>query len=385
MSTFHENLSVVRRPIENARGLANEHYTHQTLFREENTALLMNQWAGIGVGSDVPHNGDTIPLEFCGIPLLIIRDHTGVVRVFQNVCRHRGMILINQPGNIEGVIRCQYHSWCYATDGRLVSTPHVGGPGDNTHHAIDKSKLGLIEVPTYIWNDVIFVNISESAVPFETHHHELLERWSEFKGPVYHGGHDSRFQLQLKANWKLVVENYCESYHLPWIHPNLNTYSRLEDHYHIESPGKFSGQGTHVYRQIRDEDGSVFPDFPNLSEKWTTAGEYITFFPNVMVGVQRDHLFVILLNPVDVNCTREDIHLYYATDDTSETLRKKNTQQWRSVFLEDVSAVEGMQLGRSAPGFDGGRFSPAMDGPTHLFHDWVAQQLQTHHTSIDTP
>ena len=64
-------------------------------------------------------------------------------------------------------------------------------------------------------------------------------RWAEFDRPLYHAGEDSSFKLNLETNWKLAVENYCESYHLPWIHPALNSYSRLEDHYNILSVGHY--------------------------------------------------------------------------------------------------------------------------------------------------
>lgn len=263
----------------------------------------------------------------------------------------------------------------------MVSTPHVGGPGQNTHEAIKREDLGLNEVKSYVWNDVVFINLSGKADPFEVVHGDLLKRWAEFDVPVYHGGKDSIIRFDLKTNWKLIVENYCESYHLPWVHPGLNSYSRLEDHYHIEEPGKFSGQGTFVYRQINDDDGSVFPDFPNLSEKWDTAGEYLTFLPNVMVGVQRDHIFAIILDPLDVDRTTETAHLYYASPDVSPSLRAKNAEQWRVVFEEDIMAVEGMQRGRHSTDFDGGRFSPVMDGPTHLFHDWVASKIEARRTA----
>ena len=376
MSFQSTDLSVVRRPVESANGLPNAHYTDAKVFEEEKQAVLCDGWSGIAVASDVPDIGDAKPIDFLDMPLLLVRDRQGLVRVFQNICRHRGMILVKEPRKIEGAIRCPYHSWCYSTDGRLVSTPHVGGPGQNAHAAIDKNLLGLIEVPSFIWCDVVFVNISGTAAPFEEYHSKLLDRWREFDVPVYHGGPDSILRFDLKTNWKLAVENYCESYHLPWVHPGLNSYSRLEDHYHIEEPGAFSGQGTHVYRQLTGEDGTKFPDFPNLSSKWDTAGEYLTFLPNVMVGVQRDHIFVILLDPVAVDRTIETAHIYYATPDVDPELRKQNAEQWYTVFEEDIMAVEGMQRGRHAPGFDGGRFSPAMDGPTHLFHDWVASRLE---------
>ena len=91
-----------------------------------------------------------------------------------------------------------------------------------------------------------------------------ISRWSEFNQKQYHGGRDSKFKLKLKCNWKLAVENYCESYHLPWVHPDLNSYSRLQDHYNIENPGFYSGQWTLPYKQIEGPK-TKFPNFKNLS------------------------------------------------------------------------------------------------------------------------
>ena len=378
MSQPATDLSEVRRPIDRANGLPNEHYVDEGVFEEEKHALLTHQWAGLAVGADVPEPGDALPLTFLGMPLLLIRDKQGQIRVFQNTCRHRGMILVDAPRKIEGAIRCPYHSWCYATDGRLVSTPHVGGPGQNTHEGIDRDLLGLIEVRSHVWRDVVWVNISGDAPEFGDAMSDLLARWAEFEKPLYHGGADSRFQLHVNCNWKLAVENYCESYHLPWVHPGLNSYSRLEDHYHIEEPGAYSGQGTLVYRQIATEDGVSFADFDGLTSKWDTAAEYIAAFPNVLLGVHRDHAFAIILVPDGPGRTTEHVHLYYSNPETNPALRQQNAEQWKTVFEEDIFVVEGMQRGRRAPGFDGGRFSPAMDGPTHLFHDWVAGQVQTH-------
>ena len=366
------DLSPVLQPVARARGLPNAHYTDPDVFAEEREALWFSTWAGIGVASDVPEPGDARPVELLGVPLLILRGRDGVLRVFQNICRHRGMVLVSEPRKIEGAIRCPYHSWCYGHDGRLVTTPHVGGPGMNVHPQVDRADLGLVEVRAHVWLDVIYVNLSGDAPPFEELHGDLIERWRDFDVALHHGG---GFTLDCATNWKLAVENYCESYHLPFVHPGLNAYSRLEDHYHIIEPDRFSGQGTHVYRQIRGEDGTVFPDFPGLPPKWETAGEYLTVLPNVMMGVQRDHLYSIVLEPLGPAATREHVNIYYASAETDAALRARNTEQWRGVFVEDVEVVEGMQRGRHAPGFDGGRFSPAMDGPTHEFHRWVAGRL----------
>ena len=369
------DLSRVKEPLSTANGLPNAHYIDPAVFAEERDALLFGQWAGLAVAADVPEAGDAKPITFMGMPLLLLRDRNDQVRVFQNTCRHRGMILVEEPRKIEGAIRCPYHSWCYSTEGKLVSTPHVGGPGQNTHPDVDRSTLGLTEIRSHIWRDVVWVNVDGQAPEFEVAMKPVMERWAEFERPLFHGGVDSKFVLSLKSNWKLAVENYCESYHLPWVHPGLNSYSRLEDHYNIEEYGAYSGQGTLVYRQLEGANGAKFADFEGLDAKWDTAAEYISVYPNVLLGMHRDHAFAIVLVPKGPEETEENIHLYYATPETDADLRAKNTEQWKVVFEEDIFVVEGMQRGRHGVNFDGGRFSPAMDGPTHCFHDWVAGKV----------
>ena len=371
----NEALAPARDDAARARGLPNAHYTDPATHARETDALLARGWAAIGVGAEIPETGDALPRDVAGEPLLLLRDRAGAVRVFQNVCRHRGMILVSEPRRIEGAIRCPYHSWCYATDGRLVATPHVGGPGQNAHPAIDRAALGLIEIASHVWRDVIFVNLSGDAPPFETANAALIERWAAFDRPLFHGGPESRFELTLAANWKLAVENYCESYHLPWVHPGLNSYSRLEDHYNIAEAGAFSGQGTQVYRRFRGEGGTAFPDFTDLPERWDEAAEYIALYPNLLLGVHRDHAFAIVLLPEGPERTREMVHVYYAAPDTDAAMRRANAALWRQVFEEDIFVVEGMQRGRHARRFDGGRFSPVMDAPTHCFHAWAAARL----------
>jgi len=374
------NLKSVLTSIDQAKGLPNEHYISDQIFEEEKRSVLFKNWSGIGFGKDVPNTGDAKPVTFLGMPLLIVRDSDRSINVFQNTCRHRGMILIEEPTKIRGAIRCPYHSWCYGLKGELRTTPFVGGPGYNEHESIKKENLGLFVVRSYVWQDIIFVNISADAPEFTDYAADLIKRWQEFDQPIYHGGESSSFKLDIKTNWKLAIENYCESYHLPWIHPGLNTYSRLEDHYHIEQPGSFSGQGTEVYRQMRAENGTVFPDFANLSGKWDEGAEYIAFYPNVLLGIHRDHSFVILLEPVEVARTIEHVEIYYpqTPTDTSEleAMRDANARLWKSVFDEDIFVVEGMQKGRHGMLFDGGKFSPVMDNATHTFHCWVADQIE---------
>ena len=374
------DLSGVLKPVEAAHGLPNAHYVSDTVFAAEREAVLFANWAGIGFAKDIGP-GEAMPIDFVGLPLLAVRTRAGAVKVFQNTCRHRGMILVAEKKKVGGAIRCPYHSWCYALTGELVATPHVGGPGMNTHAGIRREDLGLVEIRSHVWRDVIFVNVSGDAPDFDDYAGGVIERWREFEGAdLVPGGPESSFAFDVACNWKLAVENYCESYHLPWVHPGLNSYSRLEDHYHIEGPERYSGQGTLVYRPAISEDGRRFPDFPGLSEKWDAGAEYIALYPNLLFGVHRDHAYAIILEPRGKDRTVEHVSIYYASDQAAtdsewSAMRKRNAEMWYGVFEEDLFVVEGMQSGRHGIRFDGGRFSPAMDGPTHCFHRWVAGRM----------
>ncbi|MEO0819246.1 MAG: aromatic ring-hydroxylating dioxygenase subunit alpha [Pseudomonadota bacterium] len=377
MTVIDQDLAAVARPIAEARGLPNAYYTDPALAEQERRAVFFANWAGLAFAHEVPGPGDVKPVSFLGQPLLLARDHHGNQRVFHNVCRHRGMILVEAAQTLPRAIRCPYHSWCYELDGRLRTTPHVGGPGTNRHDAIDRASLGLVEVRSAEWLGVVFVNLDGQAAPFEDYAAAARARWAEFDRPHHFAGPESAFTLEVKSNWKLAVENYCESYHLPWVHPGLNSYSRLEDHYHIEEEG-FSGQGTTVYRPMLAEDGRRFPPIPGLAEKWEQGAEYIALYPNVLLGVHKDHAFGIILEPAGLEATREHVAILFpdagVAEAAFEPMRRRNAQMWREVFEEDIFVVEGMQRGRHAAGFDGGRFSPAMDGPTHAFHRWIAAQ-----------
>ncbi len=376
-----KHLEQVREPVATARGLPNAFYADAEVFDAEKRAVFAANWACIGFASDVPNAGDVKPIEFLGQPYAIVRGQDGAVRVFENVCRHRGMILIDKPTRTNGIIRCPYHSWCYGLDGSLRTTPHVGGPGHNRHDALKREDLGLNEIRSHVWMEMVFVNLSGRADPFEQYAGALVERWAEFSDrSLHHGGPTSSFKLEVACNWKLAVENYCESYHLPWIHPGLNSYSRLEDHYNIVEPGKFSGQGTVVYNPTLEDEGKTFSDFEDLSSKWDTGAEYIALFPNVLLGVHRDHTFAIMLEPKSHDRTVEHIEIFYTCEADAgsemETLRQRNAAQWKEIFVEDIFVVEGMQKGRSAARFDGGKFSPVMDEATHCFHHWAASQFE---------
>lgn len=377
-----EALNAVRQPVARAKGLPNALYNSPDALSLEREKIFHSGWACIGFGKDVPECGDAMPIDFLGAPLLLLRDKQGQIKVYENVCRHRGMILVEEKRNFGGVIRCPYHSWCYSLDGKLRATPHVGGPGVNSHESINPETTGLTEIRSEVFFDVVFVNVDGKAPSFDDWSAGLQTQMADFMGrdvfaPTDHAG----FSFDIKANWKLVLENNCESYHLPWIHPGLNSYSRLEDHYHLEERGGYSGQGTLVYNPNYGE-GRQFPRFEGLPERWDKAAEYPSFYPNVLFGFQYDHFWAAHLDPKAHDRTIERVEIYYTTEEaaTSDEFaekRKLNAAMWKEVLSEDLFVTQGMQVGRGAPGFAGGVFSSVMDSPTHCFHDWVATRLST--------
>jgi len=360
------------------RPLGNRAYVDPGFFASELAAVWSDDWFCLAFAHEVPEPGHVQPVQVGQKPLLLVRDHDGRLRVFWNVCRHRGMILIQEPARLPGVLRCPYHSWCYALDGKLKVTPHVGGPGINTDASIVRSALGLIEVRSAEWLGCVFVDLSGTAKAFAEHIGPLAQRWAEFaERPLYAGGADCSFTLEVGCNWKLAVENYCESYHLPWVHPGLNSYSRLEDHYTIAEQG-FAGQGTLAYRPMLSSDGRRLPAFEHLSERWSEGAEYVALYPNLLLGVHKDHTFALRLEPLAPDRTREHLALWFADsaalDHAYADVRQRLSTLWREVFEEDILVVEGMHQGRHADRFDGGVFSPQMDEATAAFHGWAAQR-----------
>ena len=134
-----------------------------------------------------------------------------------------------------------------------------------------------------------------------------------------------------------------------FVHPELNKNSRLEDHYNIEE-ATYAGQGSLDYNNPEGTDGRTFPNAKNLDEFWGKGAEYLSVFPNVLLGAHKDHFFSIVLEPITGMQTREHIQLYYFDkevegEDYAE-MRAEVRRFWNTVFKEDVFAVESMQDGR---------------------------------------
>jgi choline monooxygenase len=377
-----KKIKAVNQSIEKAHGLPNECYTSLDYLMIEKERVFKDKWTAIGVGSSIPNPGDALPYNLLGIPLIVLRDKKNRVRVFHNVCSHRGFKLLRESCSLKNILRCPYHSWAYDFEGKLIATPHIGGLNIHKSEKFNKSKSNLKEIRSKIWMDIIFVNINNNEIEFNEYVKPLEDRWSKFiskkdQNLLINSKDYGYFNLEVKSNWKFAIENYCESYHLPTIHPELNKISNISDHYHIQGlPNRFAGQGSKKYNQLIRKN-KKFDNFKNWPKDLNKNSEYIALFPNVMIGLHIDHFYAFWLQPISFNETKEHLAMYYVGENSAngkelENMRKENLKIWKDVMSEDIKAIEGMQEGRNSPVYNGGNFSPVMDNPTHQFHKWVA-------------
>lgn len=375
-----ETLAAINNEDGLASGLPNEAYTSEAFFEAEQKLLFAKTWTCIGNACSVPRAGDLKPIGFLGEPLVMLRNRQNEVKVFHNVCSHRGNELVWEACNVEKTIQCPYHAWAYDLDGQLLATPHVGGNGVHNIAGLDKSKHGLREARSALWMDLVFVNLSEDAPEFATFITPLQERvdrlaspkqFAQLKPAATHGN----YTIDFAGNWKLCIENNLESYHLPWVHPELNAVSKLEDHTHFYGGDLFAGQATSKYdhKQTNIADFPIFDGWPGME------AEYPTLFPNVFLGLQADHYWTRFVQPVAPDRSLDHLQMYYLGDAANspdfDAARKHRLDVWAKVFNEDIGVVEGMQRGRKSSAFRGGVFTPLMDEPSHHFARWVASRL----------
>ena len=141
------------------KGLPNRFYTTREDFLLERERIFSSMWTCIGFASDNAEAGDAVPLDFMELPLLILRGEDHQLRVFHNVCPHRGHILVSEAGRMKKMLRCPYHSWTFQLDGKLANTPHIGGVGVRELENFDPTCHGMREIRSEVWNDLVFINL----------------------------------------------------------------------------------------------------------------------------------------------------------------------------------------------------------------------------------
>ena len=365
-------LARVDLPTGQAPGLPPCAYRSDAFFRLERRRLFSRNWFALGFVDDVPEPGDLRPVASAAGPaLLMARGPEGRVRVFHNYCRHRGMRLVAEPRSGQRHIVCPYHAWRYDLDGALIRRPHYRGFGAHEHRP--ENAPGLERVRSTVWNGVVFVNPDARAPDFEQVVGPLQRRWAHYDlGRLVHG---ASLSFDVSANWKLAVENFIDIYHLPSVHPGLNRYCAMRDHYFVREGDHVVGQGTAAYAPEDDAVGKL-PVFPGLDAVQDTTTEALSVFPNLLITVFNDNLRMILIEPTGPRTCRERVEVFFvgeaALRPTLRPARERVVGRFPAFNREDLALVAGLQESIENAAFERAHFSAFFDANVHHFQRMVA-------------
>ena len=214
--------------------LAQRYFVSPEVFAEEQAAIFSRQWVCVGHQSQIANVGDYFVREVAGESLIVVRDQKGIIRAFYNVCRHRGTRLCETATGHASAIQCPYHAWTYSLDGRLIGAPHMDDvPG------FEKSDYSLGAVHLALWEGFIFVNLADESVPLEEAFAPLASKFSHWNLPQLRSARTIEYDV--RANWKLLFENYSECYHCPGVHPMLSKVSPYDSAENDLCEGPFLG------------------------------------------------------------------------------------------------------------------------------------------------
>ena len=360
-----QTLAAFEAPAPVARGLPASAYTSETFFALENERIFSRSWVFAGFAHELARPGDTAPVTVAGRPVLLVRGADGAIRAFHNVCRHRCLKLVDEPGNVGRAIRCPYHSWTYGLDGRLRAAPYFGGREPRAAPpGFDRSQHGLVPVRSAVWHDWIFLNLDGSAPPFEEFTAPLRSRLDGFD--LSRMQHLATIDLgEVGANWKLLMENFIEPYHVQFVH-SRTTDQPLADHYTVNDSGCL-GCAVDVSREARRKDV--------LSED----SRFLTLFPNFVFGLYLpDQVGVHLDTPLAPGRTLQR-RAIYSLDPAPESSGRAErlAALWREVHREDHAICERLQQGRASEvAAGGGVLSPVWEDSVRRFQDLVIERLR---------
>ncbi|MEO7938079.1 MAG: aromatic ring-hydroxylating dioxygenase subunit alpha [Burkholderiaceae bacterium] len=373
----HDAYERLFHPLQDASGLPNAAYWSQEWFALEQELIFRRSWVFAGARAQMPVAGDIRPIEIAGTPMLLVHGQDGVIRGFQNVCRHRGMQLVAKPCH-RTTLTCPYHKWTYGIDGKLRERPHFLGPNQNDVFA-DGGGPGLDLLPVRVeeFFGCLFVNLSGTADALAVWMAPVLEQLKGYDLSAIRWAGKRDFTVE--ANWKLVYENYMEGYHVFSLHPRLLQFAPMETRWSGEWRGSTFVNG---YRFPRQEvgRGDGLPNYPGLSDDDRMRGQWFLTMPHFAVEVFPDQFTVLVAYPEGPDRCREELHVFLIGDEAAtgaayRDQRNAVIQMWNDLNLEDMSILRGMQQGRRCHGYDGGRLSPHWEGPTLAYAHKIVDMM----------
>jgi phenylpropionate dioxygenase-like ring-hydroxylating dioxygenase large terminal subunit len=355
MSTSYSNTRA-ELPISEAMTLPQRCYTDPEWFQREMEAIHFDMWLCAGRASQIPNAGDYFVRQIANASVIITRDEHGGIRAFHNVCRHRGTLLCKEnEGRFNGRIQCQYHAWTYTLDGTLANAPHM-----EKVVGFREADYPLNAVATAVWESHIFINLSAHPIPFSDHLAGLNSKFRPWR--MHELQMVERRVYQLKANWKLIIQNYSECLHCPIVHP------LLQKHSHYMSGDNEPPQPTYLGGRMELRDGvqTLTMDgttkrcaLPGLSEDDQRHVYYYCLLPNFLLNLHPDYMLTFTLWPKAVDETEIVCEWHFHPDEIKKTGFNANdaVEFWDITNKQDWELSEMAQQGISSKGYQPGPYS----------------------------
>ena len=279
-------LSTATTYQQGAKTLPGFYYTSAGLLEQEVETIFRREWLCVGREERLREPGAYLVHERLGESVIVVRGRDGVIRAFHNICRHRGTKLCEaMSGHFAATIQCPYHAWTWSIDGRLVGAPHM-----QEVEGFDKGDYPLLSLPVERWEGFVFVSYSDRPLPFAEAFRPVLVRFERCN--LSSLVRVDRKDYEVKANWKLIMQNYNECLHCPTIHPELNQLLPYTSGANDLHDGPFLGG----YMEITPPNDSVTMTGRScglflgpMSPAERRRAYYYTFWPNMMLSLHPDY------------------------------------------------------------------------------------------------
>ncbi|MFF9361087.1 aromatic ring-hydroxylating oxygenase subunit alpha [Streptomyces griseoluteus] len=358
--------------------LPGRYYTDPEVFRREQEALLESMWFCAVRSADLDRPGAFRTVRVGRESVLVTRDRTGALRAFLNVCRHRGARLCTEEsGEVRRSLQCPYHAWTYGLDGKLVAAPNLTKMPD-----VDRDRYGLVKVALREWLGYAWVCLADAPPSFEdTVRHAAVERLGD-PAAIEHYGTErlalgKRVAYDVRANWKLIVENFMECYHCATIHPELTeVLPEFADGYAAQS---YVGHGAEFGAGVAGftVDGSAgFGRLPGVAEEQDRRYYAITVRPNVFVNLVPDHVILHRMFPLAEDRTVVECDWLYSPEVVASGADvSKSAELFHRVNLQDFAACERTQPAMSSRAYRRGGVLVPAEHHIGAFHGWLREKL----------
>ena len=365
-----------------AKGLPNAAFTDSAFLELERKHLFSRTWVFAGSRSAVSEPGAVRCLEVAGRQLFMATDAKGETRVWFNVCPHRGARLVGEDQDKAAVLTCPYHGWSFGLDGGLRARPHYHAPLEHDRQGSKAERDCLFEVRSAIWHDWVFVNIDGQAPAFEDYMAPAMKAYEDWNLGALRLAHYQPFEFH--ANWKLVVENFCDNYHVFMVHPALHDAQEPRDRFGM------SPDGVHMFNRFvigvegrgltPDPDGPTLPEIPDLPDALEKDSPFCNLFPNATMAIFPTNVAFFSFEPVTVDETIMHVWFYFAGDAAHDEEHRAGREaviaEWANLNAEDSGICHRLQEGRTCDAYDGGRFAPYWDAGTLHFHRQIADAIR---------